>query len=135
MKTCNCMTYALQIEDMDISILDLNLWYHQSQNPEDVIREKLKEFNRSCRSLANQNSPLEKGEWLIAFFGFIPYHFDYEGRPDAYDYHFIKWDDNQWKHRKCIKADITPISDDVINEFIKKGYNPKFFAVKTVEDI
>lgn len=129
----NCMTFALKIEDMDISYSNFDFWYFQSKNPEDVIREHLKEFNRSCRRLENETSPLEKGEWLVAFFGFIPSHYDYEGRPDKYDYHFIRWVDNKWMHRKCISAEITPISDNLIEEFTEAGYKPMYFAIKQVE--
>ncbi len=128
------MTYALKIEDIGISALELNLWYTQSQNPEDVIREKLMKFNRSCRRLESEDSPLEKGEWLIAFFGFIPYHYDYEGRPDKYDYHFIRLENNQWMHREGIGEDISIVSDEIIKAFKSEGYQPQYFAVKQVED-
>ena len=129
----NCMTFALKIENIDTNYLDFNLWYFQNKNPEDVIREHLKKFNRSCRRLESETSTLEKGERLIAFFGFIPYHYDYEGRPDMYDYHFIRQVDHKWMHRQSINADITPISDNLIEEFTTAGYRPMYFAVKQVE--
>ena len=123
----NCMTFALKIENTT-NYSNFNLWYFQNQVPEDVIREHLKKINRSCRRLESENSALEKGEWLIAFFGFIPYHYDYEGRPDMYNYHFIRRVGHKWMHRQSINADITPISDNLIEE-----YKPMYFAVKQVE--
>lgn len=128
----NCMTAALKIEDMNITS-DLNLWY--SRDPESEIREKIEKahLNRKLRRLDSENSPLEKGEWLIAFFGFIPYKFDYEGRPEMYDYHFIFMENGKWMHRSHIGAEIAEIEDDLFKNFEDAGYPPQFFAVKQVE--
>ena len=128
----NCMTSALKIEDMNITS-NLDLWY--SRNPEDEIREKIEKahLNRKLRRLENENSPLEEGEWLIAFFGFIPYKFDYEGRPEMWDYHFIYMENGKWMHRSHIGAEITEIEKDLFKNFEVAGYPPQFFAVKRVE--
>lgn len=126
----NCMTAALKIENENISPLDLNLWY--SRNPENEIREKCERLNRSCRRLENEGSPLEEEEWLIAFFGFIPLHRDYEGRVDQYDYHFIFHDGNKWLHRPSKGKEICTVSDNLIADFTNAGFPPQFFAIKRV---
>lgn len=128
----NCMTYALELENMNIDSLDLNLWY--SRNPESQIREKCQQFNRSIRQIESDNSPLEEGEWMIVFFGFIPYHYDYEGRPDMYDYHFIRRkEDQKWYHRTGIGGKISEIEENLFSEYLNSGYPPQYFAVKQVE--
>lgn len=126
------MTYALQIEDIDIDHLDLDLWY--SRNPDSEIREKCERFNRSCRRLKYEKDSLEEDEWLIAFYGFIPLHYDYEGIPDMYDYHFMKYEDGVWMHRPSIGKDICPVPSEVISAFKAEGYSPQYFAVKRIED-
>jgi len=126
------MTYALDLENQNINRLDLTLWY--SHNPEEEIRRKCEQFNRSIRRLENVDSFLEKDEWIIAFYGFIPIHFNYEGFPDRYDYHFMKLQNGVWMHRPSIGKTICVVTEDVLSAFIAEGYQPQYFAVKRIED-
>lgn len=129
----NCLTYALQIEDIDIADTDLMLWY--SRFPEKAIQEKCKKFGRKCRSLENEYSEIHDSEWIIAFYGFIPIHWDYEGLPDQWDYHFMRKVDNIWIHRPYIGAtEILVVPEETRRAFINEGYPPLFFAISKVEE-
>lgn len=128
----NCMSYALDVENENINHFDLDLWY--SHNTENIIREASKRLNRSSRLLDNEFSPLQKDEWLIAFFGIIPLRYDNYGDVEQIDYHFMKYENGTWMHRRCIGANITKVTGEVFVEFLALGYKPQFFAIKKVEE-
>lgn len=126
----NCMTYALKIEDVDVNPNDLRLWY--SSNPEEEIQEKCNLFHRSCRKISSPKD-INSNEWLIAFFGFVPIHYDYEGLADRFDYHFMIWENGHWEHRQGIGKDISIVSQETINSFIAEGFPPQYFAIRKTE--
>lgn len=128
----NCMTYALDIEDQCLEDIDSFLY---SRFPEKAIQEKCKKFGRNCRLLKSDNDELYDGEWVIAFYGFIPTHRDYEGLPDQWDYHFMRKVADIWIHRPYIGAtEIAVVPEETRNAFIKEGYPPLFFAISKVEE-
>ena len=127
----NAMSYALEIEEMDLSPLALNLGY--SKDAFEAISEKCHEdFGLACRKV-EPNDSLKEGEWLVAFFGFWATKFDYEGRPEVWDYTFARQEnDGTWTERASIGAEVTTIDDieKMISNFQKIGIEPLFIAVK-----
>ena len=124
----NCMTFAFKLESLNLNALDLKLWY--SRDPEQSIREKVERFYRSIRRLENKDSKLESDEWLVAFFGFIPIKFDYEGTPEEYDYHFMKYENGMWMHRPSIGKGVFPVEEETFLEYESEGYPAQYFAVR-----
>ncbi len=128
----NCMTYALDIDDQCVEDADSFLY---SSFPEKAIQEKCKKFGRICRKLESENSEIYDGEWIIAFYGFIPVHRDYEGIPDNWEYHFMKKVDTIWMHRPYVNAtEISVVPEETKEAFIRSGYPPLFFAISKVEE-
>lgn len=128
-KFINCMTHALDIENEDILNSDLGLWY--SSDPFSEISVKCKDvYHRTCRKV-NSADDLLDGEWLVVFFGFVAIKFDYEGRPEVYDYHFVRRESNgTWTERPSIFQKIQNVDiDNMIFEYSKVGIKPMFLAI------
>ena len=126
----NAMTYALKIEEMDLSPLALNLGY--SKDAFKAISEKCNEdFGLTCRKV-ERNDSLTEEEWLVVFFGFWATKFDYEGRPEVWDYAFCRQeDDGTWMERASIGSKPASIDiDEMIAEFHRIGIAPMFMAVQ-----
>lgn len=133
-KFINCMTHALDIENEDILNSDLRLWY--SSDPFTEILVKCKDtYHRTCRKV-NSEEDLLDGEWLVAFFGFVAIKFDYEGRPEGYDYHFARRkNDGTWTERPSVYSEIQNVDiNNLTSEYSKKGIEPMFLAIGKVED-
>ena len=133
-KFINCMTHALDIENEDILNSDLKLWY--SSDPFSEISEKCeKYYHRTCRKV-KRDDKLRKGEWLVVFFGFVAIKLDYEGRPEIWDYHFVRQTpDGNWTERPSIYEDIHVTNiDNMISEYAKVGIHPMFLAIGKAEE-
>lgn len=128
-KFINCMTHALDLENEDIPSSELSLWY--SSDPITEIAVKCKKiFHRTCREIKHKDKLLE-GEWMVVFFGFVALKFDYEGRPEIFDYHFAKRESNgTWTERPSIFQEIQSVDiDNMIFEYSKVGIKPLFLAI------
>ena len=132
MKKVNCLSFAMKLENIPDLDVSPNLDFHLS--PEEAISKLAERFGMGSRKLASENSPLEKGEWLIAFWGFI-YFYD----SDNYglfscvpDYHFAcKGDDGIWRERMSWSAPIEEIDfSKLVEDFKKAGYPVQFFALR-----
>ena len=133
-KFINCMTHALDIENEDIPNSELNLWYNS--DPFVEISTKCKDtYHRTCRKVNSADNLLD-GEWLVVFFGFVAIKFDYEGRPEIYDYHFVRRENNgTWTERPSLDTNIQNVNiGDMILEYSKVGIKPMFLAIGKVED-
>ena len=128
----NCMSYALDVEGRNLGPFKLDLYYSHGL-PENEIRYAAEKLGRKIRKLENKDDPLNEGEWLIAFFGFIPIRYDAFLESYLYDYHFIKFD-GQWMHRRYINSKITPVREELFLEFESQGFEPMYFAVKRMEN-
>lgn len=130
MKTIiNCMTHALDIEGYNLLNSELKLWY--SLDPFAEISTKCQDtYHRTCRKV-NSVDDLLDGEWLVAFFGFVAIKFDYEGRPEDYDYHFARRESNgTWTERPSLYSEIQNVDiDNMISEYAKIGIKPLFLAI------
>ena len=133
-KFINCMTHALDIENEDILNSDLGLWYSSDPFTEILVKCK-KVFHRTCRRIKRKDELLE-GEWLVVFFGFVAHKFDYEGRPEVFDYHFAKQESNgTWTERPSVFQEIQNVDiDNMIFEYSKIGVKPIFMAIGKAED-
>lgn len=132
-KFRNCMTHALDIEELDIPNSKLSLWY--SSDPFQEILEKChRYYNRTCRKV-NRYDKLLDGEWLVVFFGFVAIKFDYEGRPEYYDYHFARQEpDGSWTERPSIYEEISIVNiDNLISDYKKINIKPIFLAIKKID--
>ena len=128
-KFINCMTYALKLEKEDIPNSELNLWYNS--DPFVEISTKCEDtYHRTCRKVDGE-ADLHDGEWLVVFFGFVATKFDYEGRPEIYDYHFVRRESNgTWTERPAIYEDIhTTDIENMIGEYDKLDIKPLFLAI------
>ena len=98
-KFRNCMTHALDIEELDIPNSKLSLWY--SSDPFQEILEK----------------------------------FDYEGRPEFYDYHFARQEpDGSWTERPSIYEEIQTVNiDTLISDYAKLEIQPLFLAIGKID--
>ena len=133
-KFINCMTHALDIENEDIPNSELNLWYNS--DPFVEISTKCKDtYHRTCRKVNSADNLLD-GEWLVVFFGFVAIKFDYEGRPEIYDYHFVRRENNgTWTERPSLDTNIQNVNiGDMILEYSKVGIKPMFLEIGKVED-
>lgn len=133
-KFINCMTYALDIEGYNLLNSELKLWY--SLDPFVEISTKCQDtYHRTCRKV-NSVDDLLDGEWLVVFFGFVAIKFDYEGRPEDYDYHFARRESNgTWTERPSVYTEIQDVDiDNMISEYAKIGIKPMFLAIGKVED-
>ena len=133
-KFINCMTYALKLEKEDIPNSELNLWYNS--DPFVEISTKCEAvYHRTCRKV-NGVDDLQKGEWLVVFFGFIATKFDYEGRPEIYNYHFARrYRNGTWTERPSLYSEIQNVDiDNMILEYSKVGIKPMFLAIGKVEE-
>ena len=112
----NCMTYALKLEgEFEVSSVDT---YFFSGNIQRNFSDLSKKFSRSFRELDDPSATLEDGEWLIAFIGFFPSHYDYEGLPDEFDCHFMLFGGERWTHRPSANAEIADVPE---SEFASGG--------------
>lgn len=133
-KFINCMTHALDIEEYDLLNSELRLWY--SPNPfVDILTKCEDTYHRTCRKV-NSVDDLLDGEWLVVFFGFVAIKFDYEGRPEDYDYHFARRESNgTWTERPSVYTEIRNVDiDNMIFEYSKIGIKPMFLAIGKVEE-
>ena len=75
-------------------------------------------------------------EWMVVFFGFVALKFDYERRPEIFDYHFAKRESNgTWTERPSIFKEIQNVDiDNMIFEYSKVGIKPRFLAIGKAED-
>lgn len=127
----NCMSYALRLENDDkLTPIDT---YFFSGNKERNFAELSKKFHIKFRQLNDPGEPLLENEWLIAFIGFFPTHWDYEGIADNYDCHFILKTGGFWMHRPGAGKEIVEAKKE---DFLSGGpkYPPQYFAVKRVEE-
>jgi len=127
----NCFTASFKIEPYIGSSYDFYL-SHKDSLCED-LNALVNPLGRVCRSLTTEEAPLEEGEWLICFFGPFVTKRDYEGIPEAWDYHVIFKEDDVWKHRDGQGKPIEVIGDNLFEYFRGHGIEPKYFAVKQVE--
>ena len=128
-KFINCMTHALDLENEDIPSSEFGFWY--SSEPLTEISVKCKNvFHRTCRKIKREDQ-LREGEWMVVFFGFIALKFDYEGRPEIFDYHFARQENNgTWTERPSIFQEIQNVNiDNMIHEYSKVGIKPMFLAI------
>ncbi len=133
-KFVNCMTHALKLENEEIPYFEFNLWY--SSDPFVGISTKCEHsYHRTCRKV-KRNDKLHEDEWLVAFFGFVALKFDYEGRPESFDYHFVRQEsDGTWTERPSIYQEINTTNiDNMISEYAKVGIKPMFLAIGKVEE-
>lgn len=131
MAIVNCMTHALKLEtNFEVSSADTHFF---SGNTVRNIDDISKKFHRSFRVLDGPSDILQEGEWLIAFIGFFPSHYDYEGIADEFDCHFMLFEDGVWTHRPGANADIENVPE---SEFTSGGssYPVQYFAVRRVEE-
>ena len=131
MAIVNCMTHALKLEtNFEVSPVDT---YFFSGNVQRNFENLSQKFQRNFRKLDGPSAVLENHEWLIAFIGFFPSHYDYEGLPDEYDCHFMKFEDGKWTHRPGANAEIVEVPE---SEFTSGGpnYPVQYFAVRRVEE-
>lgn len=131
----NCMTHALDLENKGIPSSEFRLWYSFDPFAEISVKCK-KSFHRTCRKV-KRNDKLHEGEWLVAFFGFVALKFDYEGRPEIFDYHFVRQEiGGIWTERPSIFQEVrTTDIDCMISEYAKVGIKPMFLAIgKEVEE-
>lgn len=130
----NCLTYSLRLPEDEVT-------HSRVENldwllpPIEALSLFSKKYHRNVRLLENKDSELIKGEWKIAFFGYIPINRDYEGRPTMYDYHLVrKNSDGTWSHRKTWDADPDRIDmEEMSAEYTKIGYPPMYFAIRETE--
>lgn len=126
----NCMTYALKLEgEYQISSSDTHFYSGNVAKNFDSLSKKI---SRCFREIDGPSSILKDGEWLVAFIGFFPYSYDYEGLPEIYDCHFMLYEDGKWTHRPGAGQQIEPVPD---SEFTSGGpnYPVRYFAVRRVE--
>ena len=124
----------MDIENEDIPNSELNLWYNS--DPFVEISTKCKDtYHRTCRKVNSADNLLD-GEWLVVFFGFVAIKFDYEGRPEIYDYHFVRRENNgTWTERPSLDTNIQNVNiGDMILEYSKVGIKPMFLAIGKVEE-
>lgn len=125
----NCLSYALKLENENISSSELDLWY--SYNPFSEISEKCENvFHRTCRKV-EADEELLKGEWKVVFFGFEVKSRDYDGHPKNWDYHFARQEeDGSWKERYSIGEPITKTDLETLTSHYKvKKLSPLFLAI------
>ena len=129
----NCMTYALKVEDSTTTSLRSLNW---TLTPEEAVKDICCECNRKARKISDLNSPIEKDEWRIIFFGFVPLHRDYEGTVDKYDYHFVlQNEDGTYSERETWGATPQSINLDELTAAYKEfGIEITYFAVKKLEE-
>ena len=126
----NCITAAFKIEPFEGSSWDL--YISPSSSVLEQLNTLMHPLGRVCRSIETPMSPIEEEEWIIAFFGPFVTKCDYEGFPEAWDYHVIFFEDGVWKHRDGKGAEITKVSDDVFTYFENHRISPSYFAVKAI---
>lgn len=125
----NCITSAFKIEPYDGSSWDLYIYPKRYCSTLEQLNTLMNPLGRICRSLENQDSLLEEGEWLIGFYGPFPTKY-YEGIPELWDYHVIFKEDNVWKHRDGKGQPITEVSEDLFQYFRGHEIELQYFAVK-----
>lgn len=124
----NCITAAFKLEPYDGSSWDLYIYSNRSVLEQ--LNTLMNPLGRSCRSLTTEEDILQEGEWQICFFGPFVTKRDYEGTPEAWDYHVIFKEDDVWKHRDGQGKPIEVIGEDLFEYFRGRGIEPKYFAVK-----
>lgn len=128
-KYTNCLSYALDIENDEISSLEFTLGYSSDPFPE--ILEKCENvFHRTCRKV-ELDAKLHQGEWRVVFFGFEIKSRDYDGYPKSWDYHFARQElDGSWKERYSINEPITSTNlETLISYYEAKNLAPLYLAI------
>ena len=127
----NCMTYALDIENMELKSTDSILTPYDVRNSFEKLGN---EFRRKFRKLDSENSPLFEGEWLILFLGLKVVHRDYEHIPDKWEYHFARKVNGVWLNRPDYGSEeVVPFLDEERDEMVSDGYQLSFFAIRKDE--
>lgn len=84
----------------------------------------------SCRTLKTKDDRLHEGEWIIALFGFIDLHRNYNGLVDEWGYQFIYKENGVWLTRTKETGDkIVEAEKDIFEKYEKKGYPACFYAL------
>ena len=85
------------------------------------IAKMAAENGRRIREIENEHSPLEKGEWMVVFFGF----WSTRSMLSPFDYHFVlRQDDGTWIQQD--RGDIHPYPAK-IKEMIKDAKQQNIF--------
>lgn len=128
----NCMTYALDIENLELQMTDSILSPFEVRNSFEHLAKK---YSRKIRKVDSEDSPLTDGEWLILFLGLKVVHRDYEYIPDKWEYHFAKKVNGLWLNRPEYEAkEICFFSDEEKETMVANGYPISYFAVRRAEE-
>lgn len=132
----NCASAALKLEERALKGIVCPDW--QTPPVQSVIN-LARDYGLIARLIKTPNALLEKGEWVIVFWGFYPRDCydpdDYSGSlwncvPNQFHFGFLS-ENGTWMERKGIGEPLVEFDlDSKISLFYTVQLEPNFFAVK-----